>query len=117
MFGGFAGAFFATRQAFISPESFTFIESATVLAIVVLGGLGSQLGVALAALVMVGGLEMLRDLLSTIGEQMGSELFSGLAGDLPTYRMLIFGLALVVMMVLRPRGLVSGRTATATLVP
>ena len=115
MFGGFAGAFFATRQAFISPESFTFIESATVLAIVVLGGLGSQLGVALAALVMVGGLEMLRDLLSTIGEQMGSELFSGLAGDLPTYRMLIFGLALVVMMVLRPRGLVSGRTATAVL--
>ena len=116
MFGGFAGAFFATRQAFISPESFTFIESATVLAIVVLGGLGSQLGVALAALVMVGGLEMIRDLLSTIGEQMGSELFSGLAGDLPTYRMLIFGLALVVMMVLRPRGLVSGRTATATMV-
>jgi branched-chain amino acid transport system permease protein len=115
MFGGFAGAFFATRQAFISPESFTFIESATVLAIVVLGGLGSQLGVALAALVMVGGLEMLRDLLSTIGEQIGSELFSGLAGDLPTYRMLIFGLALVVMMVLRPRGLVSGRTATAVL--
>jgi branched-chain amino acid transport system permease protein len=115
MFGGFAGAFFATRQAFVSPESFTFIESATVLAIVVLGGLGSQLGVALAALVMVGGLEMLRDLLSTIGEQMGSELFSGLAGDLPTYRMLIFGLALVVMMVLRPRGLVSGRTATAVL--
>ena len=115
LFGGFAGAFFATRQAFISPESFTFIESATVLAIVVLGGLGSQLGVALAALVMVGGLEMLRDLLSTIGEQMGSELFSGLAGELPTYRMLIFGLALVVMMVLRPRGLVSGRTPTARL--
>ena len=57
MFGGFAGAFFATRQAFISPESFTFIESATVLAIVVLGGLGSQLGVALAAIVMIGGLE------------------------------------------------------------
>jgi branched-chain amino acid transport system permease protein len=46
---------------------------------------------------------------------MGSELFSGLAGDLPTYRMLIFGLALVVMMVLRPRGLVSGRTPTAVL--
>ena len=57
MFGGLAGAFFATRQAFISPESFTFIESATVLAIVVLGGLGSQLGVALAALVMIGGPE------------------------------------------------------------
>ena len=39
MFGGFAGAFFATRQGFISPESFTFMESAIILAIVVLGGL------------------------------------------------------------------------------
>src|SRR5512145_2670605 len=53
MFGGFAGAFFATRQGFISPESFTFIESATILAIVVLGGLGSQIGVVLAATVLV----------------------------------------------------------------
>jgi branched-chain amino acid transport system permease protein len=95
MFGGFAGAFFATRQAFISPESFTFIESAIVLAIVVLGGLGSQLGVALAAIVMIG----------------GSEAFRSMA----EYRMLIFGLALVVMMVLRPRGLVSGRTPTVLL--
>jgi branched-chain amino acid transport system permease protein len=94
-FGGFAGAFFATRQAFVSPESFTFIESAIVLAIVVLGGLGSQLGVALAALVMIG----------------GSELFR----DFAEYRMLIFGLALVVMMILRPRGLVSGRTPSVSL--
>lgn len=115
MFGGFAGAFFATRQAFISPESFTFIESATVLAIVVLGGLGSQLGVALAAIVMVGGLEALRDFLSFLGDQMGSEVFQGIAGDLPLFRMLIFGLALVVMMVLRPRGLVSGRTPGVSL--
>ena len=95
LFGGFAGAFFATRQAFISPESFTFIESAIVLAIVVLGGLGSQLGVALAALVMIG----------------GGELFRSFA----EYRMLIFGLALVVVMVLRPRGLVSGRTPSVAL--
>ncbi len=115
MFGGFAGAFFATRQAFISPESFTFIESATVLAIVVLGGLGSQLGVALAAIVMVGGLESLRNVLSFIGDQMDSPFFAGIASELPMYRMLIFGLALVVMMVLRPRGLVSGRTPTVGL--
>jgi branched-chain amino acid transport system permease protein len=94
-FGGLAGAFFATRQAFISPESFTFMESASVLAIVVLGGLGSQLGVALAALVMIGGLEVFR--------------------DLAEYRMLIFGGALVVMMILRPRGLVSGRTPSVSL--
>ena len=117
MFGGFAGAFFATRQAFISPESFTFIESATVLAIVVLGGLGSQLGVALAAIVMVGGLELLRSLLSWIAGQMGSELFEGIANELPLYRMLVFGLALVVVMVLRPRGMVSTRTPTAMLEP
>ncbi len=58
MFGGFAGAFFATRQGFISPESFTFTESAFVLAIVVLGGMGSQLGVAVAATVMLGGLRI-----------------------------------------------------------
>jgi branched-chain amino acid transport system permease protein len=41
MFGGFAGAFFAARQGFISPESFVFLESAIILAIVVLGGMGS----------------------------------------------------------------------------
>ncbi len=62
MFGGFAGSFFATRQGFISPESFNFVESATILAIVVLGGLGSQIGVAVAAVVMIGGIEMLRNL-------------------------------------------------------
>jgi branched-chain amino acid transport system permease protein len=94
-FGGFAGAFFATRQAFISPESFTFIESAIVLAIVVLGGLGSQLGVALAAIVMIGGGELFR--------------------DFNEYRMLVFGVALVVVMVTRPRGLVSGRTPSVSL--
>jgi branched-chain amino acid transport system permease protein len=115
MFGGFAGAFFATRQAFISPESFTFIESATVLAIVVLGGLGSQLGVALAAVVMVGGLELLRSFLSFLADQMGSPIFAGIANELPLYRMLIFGLALVVVMVLRPRGMVSTRVPTITL--
>ena len=49
MFGGFAGSFFATRQGFISPESFIFMESALILAIVVLGGLGSQIGVVIAA--------------------------------------------------------------------
>jgi branched-chain amino acid transport system permease protein len=53
MFGGLAGCFFATRQGFIGPESFTFIESATILAIVVLGGMGSQMGVVLAAILLV----------------------------------------------------------------
>jgi branched-chain amino acid transport system permease protein len=95
MFGGFAGAFFATRQAFISPESFTFIESAIILAIVVLGGMGSQVGVAVAALVMIGGFELFR--------------------DLQEWRMLVFGIAMVAIMVLRPRGLVASRTPTVAL--
>ena len=62
MFGGFAGSFFATRQAFISPESFTFIESAIIVAIVVLGGMGSQTGVVLASIFLIGITEIFRDL-------------------------------------------------------
>jgi len=89
MFGGFAGSFFATRQGFISPESFTFIESAIILAIVVLGGMGSQIGVVIAAVVMIGGFELFR--------------------ELEEYRMLMFGLAMVAIMVWRPRGLIDVR--------
>jgi branched-chain amino acid transport system permease protein len=95
LFGGFAGAFFATRQGFISPESFTFNESALVLAIVVLGGMGSQLGVALAALAMIGGFELFRGL-----EQ---------------FRMLVFGLAMVLLMIWRPRGIIGHRAPTVYL--
>ncbi|WP_288388033.1 high-affinity branched-chain amino acid ABC transporter permease LivM [uncultured Cobetia sp.] len=85
-FAGFAGAFFAARQGFISPESFTFIESAIILAIVVLGGMGSQLGVILAAIAMT--------------------LLPELAREFNEYRMLLFGLMMVLMMVWRPQGLV-----------
>src|SRR5579863_2379755 len=95
MFGGFAGAFFATRQGFISPESFTFGESALVLAIVVLGGMGSQVGVAVAAAVMLGGFEFFRE-------------FS-------QYRMLVFGAAMVAVVIFRPRGLVSTRVPSVSL--
>ncbi len=89
MLGGFAGAFFATRQGFISPESFSFIESATVLAIVVLGGMGSQLGVVLAAIVLV-----------TLPE---------FGRELAQFRMLIFGMAMIAIMIWRPRGLLAHR--------
>jgi len=95
MFGGLAGAFFATRQGFISPESFTFQESALVLAIVVLGGMGSQLGIVLAAVTMIGGFELFR--------------------GLDQYRMLVFGLAMVLLMVWRPRGLIGHRAPTVFL--
>ncbi|WP_051356699.1 high-affinity branched-chain amino acid ABC transporter permease LivM [Azorhizobium doebereinerae] len=107
MFGGFAGAFFAVRVRFVSPESFTFIESAMILAIVVLGGMGSQIGVAAAAVLMIGGMEMLRNL-----SFLKSDWLLGPDFDPTLYRMLIFGFAMVAVMVWRPRGLVSGRLAT-----
>ncbi|MBU0725363.1 MAG: high-affinity branched-chain amino acid ABC transporter permease LivM [Alphaproteobacteria bacterium] len=97
MFGGFAGSFFATRQGFISPESFTFIESAVILAIVVLGGMGSQIGVVIAAIFLIGGTEVFREL-----EQ---------------YRMLAFGGAMVLIMVWKPRGLLAHREPTLKLPP
>jgi len=108
MFGGIAGSFFATRQGFISPESFSFIESAIILAIVVLGGLGSQIGVVLAAIVLIGGSEMLRNL-GFLQNIFGADF------DPVQYRMLIFGLVMVVIMVWKPRGLVSSRSPSAIL--
>jgi branched-chain amino acid transport system permease protein len=102
MFAGFAGSFFAAREAFISPESFTFIESATVLSIVVLGGMGSQIGVAIAAIVMIGGTEILREL------DFLKDIF-GPTFDPTQYRMLLFGLAMVLIMIWRPRGLIATR--------
>ncbi len=95
MFGGFAGSFFATRQGFISPESFTFLESAIILAIVVLGGMGSQMGVVIATLVVIGLPEMFR--------------------QLADYRMLTFGMGMVVIMLWRPRGLLAHREPTILL--
>ena len=156
-FGGLAGSFFAVRQGFISPESFTFNELATILAIVVLGGMGSQIGVALAAVFLIGGFEMLRELdflravmsdgtgvivicigrfvfgvvrqrrlaaqiaLALVVALLALRVFQllpaalvapfGMPGfDPAQYRGLLFGLAMVVMMVVRPRGFVSTRS-------
>ena len=92
MFAGFAGSFFATRQGFVSPESFTFIESAILVAIVVLGGMGSQIGVAIAAIILVGLPEYFR--------------------DLQEYRMLAFGMGMVLIMLWRPGGLLTHREPT-----
>jgi branched-chain amino acid transport system permease protein len=95
MFAGFAGSFFATRQGFISPESFTFIESAVILAIVVLGGFGSQIGVVIAAVLLIGLPEFFR--------------------ELQQYRMLAFGMAMVLIMLWRPAGLLAHREPTIRL--
>ncbi|THB74578.1 MAG: high-affinity branched-chain amino acid ABC transporter permease LivM [Gammaproteobacteria bacterium] len=84
-FAGLAGCFFAAKQRHISPESFEFIESVIVLAIVVMGGMGSTIGIILAAIFVA----VLKDY----------------SQDLQEYRMLIFSLILIVMMIWRPRGL------------
>ena len=84
-FAGFAGTLFAARQGFVSPESFTFAESAFVLAIVVLGGMGSQFAVILAAVLLVVSRELMR--------------------DFNEYSMLMLGALMVLMMIWRPQGL------------
>jgi branched-chain amino acid transport system permease protein len=108
MFAGFAGSFFAARQGFISPESFTFLESATILSIVVLGGMGSMIGVAVAAVAMIGGTEIMREL-DFLKYVFGADF------DPTQYRMLIFGFAMVLIMIWKPRGLVGTREPSAFL--
>jgi branched-chain amino acid transport system permease protein len=83
---GLAGVFFASYQGFVNPTSFTFFESALILAIVVLGGMGSTVGVVIAAFVLTVAPELLRS-------------FS-------EYRVLLFGILMVLMMIWRPRGLI-----------
>jgi branched-chain amino acid transport system permease protein len=83
------------KQFFVSPESFIFFESAIILAIVVLGGMGSQVGVALAAILLIGLPEVLR--------------------ELALYRMLGFGGVMVLIMLWRPRGLLAHREPTILL--
>jgi len=83
---GVAGVFFATYQGFVNPTSFTFFESALILAIVVLGGMGSTVGVVIAAFVLTVAPELLR--------------------SFAEYRVLLFGILMVAMMIWRPRGLI-----------
>lgn len=86
---GVGGVFFAARYSFISPESFSFLESVRILSMIVLGGMGSIPGAILGAFLLT----------------LLPELLRGLAN----YRMLIFGAALVVMMIFRPQGLWGGK--------
>jgi branched-chain amino acid transport system permease protein len=86
-FAGVIGVFFAAKNTFVNPDSFQFLQSAMILAIVVLGGMGSIVGVMLAALILM----LLPEYLRVFAE----------------YRMLIFGAAMVVMMVFKPEGLIS----------
>ncbi|WP_300669742.1 high-affinity branched-chain amino acid ABC transporter permease LivM [Desulfoluna sp.] len=86
-FAGMAGVLFAAKTGFINPQSFTFMESAIILSIVVLGGMGSILGVIIGALILI----LLPEYLREVGN----------------YRMLLFGASMVIMMIFRPQGIIS----------
>jgi len=100
-FGGLAGGMFSAMQAFISPESFVLVESIMVVSMVVLGGMGNVWGVILGALLLSFVPEILRWTVQPLQEALlGRQLV-----DPEVIRMLIFGLALVLVMLFRPAGL------------
>ena len=100
-FGGLAGGMFSSIQAFISPESFVLVESIMVVSMVVLGGMGNIWGVILGALL----LSFVPEVLRYTVEPVQQKLFGRSLVDPDVLRMLLFGLAMVLMMLFRPAGL------------
>jgi branched-chain amino acid transport system permease protein len=100
-FGGISGGMFSAIQGFISPESFILVESVMVLSMVVLGGMGNIWGVILGAIL----LSFVPEILRYTVEPMQRALFGRMLIDPEIIRMLLFGLALVVMMIYRPAGI------------
>ncbi|WP_443103633.1 ABC transporter permease subunit [Bordetella sp. H567] len=100
-FGGVAGALFASMQGFVSPESFSLTESISVLCMVVLGGMGHIPGVILGAVILAVFPEFLRAVIVPAQEA----IFGGIVVDPEAIRMLLFGLAMVCVMLFRPAGL------------
>jgi branched-chain amino acid transport system permease protein len=85
---GLVGVIFAAKTTFVNPASFTFLESAMILSIVVLGGTGSIIGIVIGALLLI----LLPEYLRAFSD----------------YRMLLFGIIMVIMMIFRPQGIVEG---------
>jgi branched-chain amino acid transport system permease protein len=100
-FGGVAGAMFASFQGFVSPESFTLMESIAVLAMVVLGGIGHIPGVVLGGVILAALPEVLRHVVEPLQQQ----LFGAVLVDAEVLRQLLYGLAMVLIMLYRPAGL------------
>jgi branched-chain amino acid transport system permease protein len=100
-FGGVAGGLFSSLQGFVSPESFAVWESITVVCMVVLGGMGHVAGVVLGALMLA----ILPELLRHTAAPLQQQLFGRVILDPESLRMLLFGLALILVMLLRPAGL------------
>ena len=106
-FGGVSGAMFSAFQGFVSPESFVLMESIVIVSMVVLGGMGYVPGVILGAILLYAIPEMLRYVARPIQETLfGQEIIAPEA-----LRMLLFGLAMIVIMLYRPRGLLAPKRA------
>jgi len=105
-FGGVAGGMFSAMQGFISPESFILLESIMVLAMVVLGGMGNIWGVIVGALL----LSFVPEVLRYTVEPVQRALFGRMLIEPEVIRMLLFGFALVLMMLFRPAGLLPSAT-------
>ena len=100
-FGGIGGGLFASFQGFVSPESFTLMESVMILCMVVLGGMGNIAGVILGAVLLTLTPELLRAVINPLQR----ELFGRMVVDPENLRMLLFGLAMILIMLFRPAGL------------
>ena len=111
-FGGVSGGLFAGFQGFVSPESFTLIESIMILCMVVLGGMGHIPGVVLGAVLLV----VLPEALRYLGP-LQQALFGKVLADPADLRLLIFGLALILVMLFRPSGLWPSTTRRRELSP
>jgi branched-chain amino acid transport system permease protein len=113
MSGGIAGVTFAYVQQFISPESFTFMESVFVVCIVVLGGMGSIPGVIVGALIIRGIPELIQGLMVAGVITLPGDASSMITG----YRFLVFGLLMVIMMAVRPQGIIPSKRRALELHP
>jgi branched-chain amino acid transport system permease protein len=104
LWGGLAGVVFANFQGFVSPESFTFMESVFIVTMVVLGGMGSIPGVIVGAALIAGIPEMIRGVAQS--PLLSSVIDPTLASTISGYRYLVFGLLMVIMMAVRPQGMI-----------
>ncbi len=123
-FAGVMGVIFSAKQVFINPESFTFLESIGVLSMVILGGMGSIPGAILgASIVTILNLQVLKGLSLWLNElrNAGVTILGYNLADLPSqfepakYERMIFGIILILMVILRPQGIIPSRRRTREL--